>query len=166
MSRGCFRCCSTTASPIRLRESFRAVRAAANNAGRGQLGRWRIARQYLHYWSGHDAWRALPLRRRAALAQQAPGIVADYDAALYIRADSAELRSLRMPVRLVSGTVSTRAARETARRLANAIPGARHVQVQGLDHLAPLERPTAVMPLLLDLVLPRPLAGSERRRAG
>jgi 3-oxoadipate enol-lactonase len=88
---------------------------------------------------------ALRARWHAVMAATPPQGVAAALRGMAARPDSLEtLRSLGRPVLVVVGAEDTVTPGESARRMAEAVPGARLETVDGAGHMAVVERPDAV----------------------
>lgn len=62
------------------------------------------------------------------------------------------LARLNIPAIVAAGELDKRDFLEGAAQLADALPGARHVVIEGAGHLAPLETPDAFRELVLGLL--------------
>ena len=108
---------------------------------------------------GHGCGGGLALE----LAAQYPGRVLS----LVLYEPTSSVRSpdfaIRAPVRLLSGTRSWVAARQSAERMAEQLPSATLLKLVGLRHMAPLTHPRLVSSVILDYILP--VAMPEQARA-
>ena len=68
-------------------------------------------------------------------------------------------QGLRIPVQVLSGTHSWRAARQRAEGVAERVAGARLLKLVGLRHMAPLTHPHCVNAVILDYILPVNMPG-------
>lgn len=81
--------------------------------------------------------------------RQGPGVFRRHVAAILGRPDLASAaRAIRAPTRVVVGAEDRIAPKDAARRLAELIPGAELVVLEGCGHLAPLERPAEIAALI------------------
>lgn len=143
---------SHTAEAQEIRE-VRDMFAAGNGTA---WSRWRAARSFIGYWSGGRAWKRMRLGQRAGIASVTPKIAAEFDAIAAETEIMSQVDRLKMPVRIICGTGTTRAAKRVAELMATRIEDARLLQLVGLRHMAPVTDPDRVNPLLLDYVLPTP----------
>jgi pimeloyl-ACP methyl ester carboxylesterase len=65
---------------------------------------------------------------------------------------AARLAEIRVPTLVISGTASMPWMLQGTRAVAAAIPGARHLTLEGADHGTPLAHPEVVIPPLLDFL--------------
>lgn len=108
---------------------------------------------FIDYWSGNGAWARLPPARQQAIATRMPKVGADFEALFEDPVPLTAYRSLTMPVRLITGTTSPLPARRVAERLAQVLPAATLVRLQGLGHMGPLEDPRRVASHLADMLV-------------
>ena len=95
----------------------------------------------------------------ASIAQQIPGrvlSVVTYEPAGISRALET---GLTMPVRILCGTRSWRAAQQFAGQLAERVASARLLKLVGLRHMAPLTHARVVNSVFLDYLLPMEMPG-------
>jgi len=94
-------------------------------------------RGFIDYWRGDGAWDAMEEPLRAQIRRSAGKIVLDFQVTL---ADPgmAALRTLRLPVRLLSGDRSRLPTRRIAALLAEELPNASLQVVAGANHLLPI----------------------------
>ena len=96
--------------------------------------------------------RVADMQRRALVAQaNAPEVPEAPDPL-----DQIGLTAIAVPALVAAGERDMPDFREGARRMAGRLPGARHVEIPGAGHLAPLETPEAFQELLLGFL---PTAG-------
>ena len=105
------------------------------------------ARAFAAVWGDGRAWADLPPAQRAYMAErialvprQAPGIAADDTGILA----PGGLEGLAAPVLLIEGADSPPVAGAIASALAERLPDARRVTVEGAGHMAPVTHPDAV----------------------
>lgn len=113
-------------------------------------GRWRAAREFIDYWAGGDAWRAMEDRQHARFARLMPKVAAEFCALVAVGTSARSLRGLRMPVRIFSGDRTRRSARRTAELVAEFTPETRLESLDGLGHMAPITNAEIVNPLIVD----------------
>lgn len=117
------------------------------------------AERFVDYWTRRGSWQALAPQRQRAVAARMPKVSAEFEALFADAMPTAAYRSLRMPVRLLCGSRSPRPALRVAARLAQRVPGATLVRLEGLGHLGPIDDAARVAAQLLpQLVPPLPAA--------
>lgn len=100
---------------------------------------------------------AVVARTRAAMERCAPAAVADALAGLAARADQTGfLREIRVPTLCLAGEEDVLTPPADARRMADAIPGARLVLLPGSGHLPCFEAPAALAEHLREQLAARP----------
>jgi pimeloyl-ACP methyl ester carboxylesterase len=122
------------------------------------------ARLFVDYWSGAGSWQALGAARQGAIALRMP-TVAGHFASLFGWQPMPALRALQVPLLLVYGGRTRRVAAVAAARLAEALPLAEPLRIDGAGHMGPLthagEFGHAVLRFLADrgeAAVPLPLA--------
>jgi pimeloyl-ACP methyl ester carboxylesterase len=108
------------------------------------------AGRFVDYWSGDGAWQRLAPRRRQALAQRMPKVRAEFEALFADPVPAEEYGRLAMPVRLIGGSRSPRPARRVLDLLAERLPQATRVVLDGVGHMGPIEAPHRVLAALDD----------------
>src|SRR5439155_5222153 len=105
-------------------------------------------RGFIDYWRGDGAWDAMEEPLRAQIRRSAGKIVLDFQVTL---ADPgmAALRTLRLPVRLLSGDRSRLPTMRIAALLAKELPNASLQVVAGANHLLPITHHAILGELLL-----------------
>jgi len=93
---------------------------------------------FIDYWSGPGAWQRMEPRQKAATVSRMTTIVAHFDTLLGEPLPPAAARRLRMPLLVLHGTRTTRAARLVAGLLEKLLPDAEHVSMTGLGHMGPV----------------------------
>ncbi|MDE0703898.1 MAG: alpha/beta hydrolase [Rhodospirillaceae bacterium] len=106
-------------------------------------------RAFTEYWEGAGAWDAIPAAARLPFFARAEKMAADVDLAWADRTGRAAFAALAGPAQVLSAERTTPAARDMARRIADAIPGAAFATIPDAGHMAPVTRPAAVGDLLL-----------------
>jgi pimeloyl-ACP methyl ester carboxylesterase len=107
-------------------------------------GHGAAAEMFVDYWSGEGAWASMKPQHQEALIQRMPKVKAELDAVFADRTPASAYRSLRMPVRLLSGDRSPVAARCVVERLGALLPKVETVEIAGLGHMAPVTHPDRV----------------------
>ena len=108
---------------------------------RDEVGLGAAALTFMEGISGAAAVAALSPGARARVERAGQGAVAD---ATLEGMDPDALRKIRCPVRIASGGSSAPYYAEIAEALVTRIPGADHVRLRGLEHMAPVLRPDTV----------------------
>lgn len=103
------------------------------------------AARFVDYWSGAGAWQQLGPARQQVIVQRMPKVRAEFEALFADAVPPAAWRGLAMPVRLIGGTQSPLAARRVLDRLAQQLPAARRITLNGLGHMGPVQAPHRVL---------------------
>ncbi len=130
------------------RARFAAV-AAATERAHAAGGPAAAAEVFLDGVAGDGTWQALPKRARDFLVEQGDGAFAD---AALSGLEPGGLARIVAPVTVLTGTSSEPFYAPIARAVVAAIPGARLVVLDGLDHLAPIADSEAVATAILDAI--------------
>ena len=130
------------------------ARSVEWHVGRGEPDH--AARAFLEYWVGPGAYDRSPAERRERFDASIAKVPLDYGAIMSGPHDPCAYSVIGVPTLVMSGRRSVPAAREIARRLSAAIPGAQLEELQG-DHMMPVNQPDAFNP-----VVARFLANLER----
>ena len=107
-------------------------------------------RAFTEYWEGPGAWDAIPAAARLPFFARADKMAADVDLAWADRTGRDAFAALACPAQVLSAEGTTPAARDMARRIADAIPGAVYAVIPDAGHMAPATHPAAVGDLLLE----------------
>lgn len=110
------------------------------------------AAAFLAYWVTPGAFEALPEAQQVTLAAGMPKVAAEFNALLQRQDARPDFSVLTMPVLLMCGSDTTAAARGVSAELRRLLPGLDFRQVPGGRHMAPLQQPDLVNPLLLDFL--------------
>lgn len=105
------------------------------------------AEAFLRRMVGERVWNRLPAATRAARRAEGPALRADLDALRL--GPPYDPQAIRVPVVSCAGTDSADRHRRAAELLAETVPGARSVVVDGAGHGAHLSHPSALAALLL-----------------
>ncbi len=122
--------------------AFRAASAAGDTAA--------AMRAFAEYWEGPGAWDAIPAAARLPFFARAEKMAADVDLAWADRTGRERLAALTHPAQILSAERTTPAARDMARRIADALPDAGFATIPGAGHMAPVTHPAAVADLLVE----------------
>ena len=98
---------------------------------------------FVSAWNGVP-WKALPDGVRARLTAMAPMLIADMRAVSYHAVDVERLRDVTMPVLLLQGERSPPITHAMTARLAELLPNARRMIVEGCGHMGPVQDPTVI----------------------
>lgn len=115
----------------------------------GELLSW--LRSFIDYWNGAGAFDALRPRVREGFARVAHKLHAEVMTLGEDRMPASAYAGLTMPTLLLSGSLSTLAARRVCARLAEALPRAVHEELSGVTHLGPMVEPRVNVRLLAHL---------------
>jgi len=110
------------------------------------------ASHFIGYWTAPGAFEAMPDAMQAAVAAGMPKVAAEFREMLRRRDLQFDFGELIMPVLLLCGSNTTCAARGVAAELRRLLPNPRFVEVPGAVHMAPLQQPDLVNPLLVDFL--------------
>jgi pimeloyl-ACP methyl ester carboxylesterase len=83
----------------------------------------------------------MPESARQKLAQRMPKVRSEFEALFADDVPLSAYRRLGMPVCLIGGGRSPLPARRVSERLLSVLPRGRHVVLQKLDHMGPVNRP-------------------------
>lgn len=119
-------------------------------AAAGELRR--AAAEFLAYWIVPGAFDALPEPQQATLTAGMHKVAAEFGALLQRRDARPDFSALIMPLLLLCGSNTTQAARGVSAELRRLLPGVDFREVAGGRHMAPLQQPDLVNPLLLDFL--------------
>ncbi len=122
--------------------AFRAASAAGDTAA--------AMRAFAEYWEGPGAWDAIPAAARLPFFARADKMAADVDLAWADRTGRERFAALAHPAQILSAERTTPAARDMARRIADALPAAVFAAIPGAGHMAPVTHPASVADLLLE----------------
>jgi pimeloyl-ACP methyl ester carboxylesterase len=106
-------------------------------------------RGFVEYWSGAGAWDGLREEARAEFTRAARVIHDGAEALVGDRTPLEAYRGLRAPALLITGSHTPPAERLVVRRLAEGIPGAKVVVVEGAGHMGPLTHTAVVNDAIL-----------------
>jgi len=110
------------------------------------------ASDFLAYWIMPGAFEAMPEPQQATLTAGMHKVAAEFGALLQRRDARPDFSALTMPLLLLCGSDTTRAARGVSAELRRLLPAADVRDVAGGRHMAPLQQPDLVNPLLLDFL--------------
>lgn len=110
------------------------------------------ASHFIAYWTAPGGFEAMPEAMQEAVAAGMPKVAAEFREVLRRRDVPPDFSALTMPVLLLCGSHTTIAARGVVAELRRLLPAPRFVEVAGGRHMAPLQQPDLVNPLLIDFV--------------
>ena len=147
--------------PIEAKQAFRLMAnkvAAAGMASVAELATYRIF--HPDYLASHP--RAIE-ERRAVLLNVDPIAFAAACSVLVTTDLTAQLKSLRAATLVVCGERDQATPPSLNRQIAEAVPGARYVEIPGCGHCPPLEQPEAFLAVVRDFIgLPKESAAPSR----
>ncbi len=94
--------------------------------------------RFVDYWSGPGAWETFAPERRAGLAARLGKVALDFEATLNEPAVLRDFADMAIPTLVVQGSRSPRPTRRICELLAEVLPDAERVTVEGAGHMAPL----------------------------
>jgi pimeloyl-ACP methyl ester carboxylesterase len=144
----------------RTRARFATVARATKRAHEtgGAIG---AAAAFLDGISGEGAWQGLPHRTRAFLTAQGDGAYVD---ATLAGLDAGRLAGIVAPVTVLTGTASALFYGPIARAVAERIPGARLVTLEGLRHSAPITDPAPVAAAIVEAIAAAEISAPQGAR--
>lgn len=110
------------------------------------------AEHFMSYWSGAEAWQALPPARREAAAARMRSVMRHFDALYGEPMGLTQLARLRVPMLFITGGRTTAVARRLGELLRAGLPSARHETLPGLGHMGPITHAGTVNPLITQFV--------------
>jgi len=93
---------------------------------------------FVDYWSGTGAWAGLPAARRRAVAERMPKVRAEFEALFADTEPAWSYGTLKMPLRLITGSTSPLPAHRVVDVIARACPQAEVVRLDGVGHMGPI----------------------------
>ena len=105
---------------------------------------------FITAWSD-TPWEALPENARIRLLEAAPALIADMRAVSYHMLPLGQLREVHTPVLLLQGARSPAITHAMTTRLAELLPQAKRVVVEGCGHLGPIQNSAAVAAVLTSI---------------
>jgi pimeloyl-ACP methyl ester carboxylesterase len=103
----------------------------------------KAAALFVDYWSGSGAWESLSTARRRAIAERMPKVRAEFEALFADPVSASSYRTLKMPVRIITGSTSPLPARTVTCIIARQAQ-AEVVQLDGVGHMGPISHAALV----------------------
>jgi pimeloyl-ACP methyl ester carboxylesterase len=113
---------------------------------------YKAAERFLTYWSGAGTWVSLSADRRDVVAGRMHAVLGHFDALFSDTLSAAALRRVEAPMLFMSGMNTNASTARIASMLRSALPAARHEVLEGMDHMGPVSKSTAVNRLLVDFL--------------
>jgi pimeloyl-ACP methyl ester carboxylesterase len=108
---------------------------------------------FLDYWVGPGALQAMPEHMQAYVTGCMSTVASEFRELLQARETAVDdLKSLAVPVLLLCGSDTTLAARGVIAELRRLLPAARHINLSGAAHMAPVTQPERVNSYLIDFL--------------
>jgi pimeloyl-ACP methyl ester carboxylesterase len=104
--------------------------------------------RFVDYWSGPGAWAAVPEAKHAAMAASLGAVALNFWAGLNEPTRARHFAEVDVPTLVVRGERSPFAGRRVAGRVAQVLPNARLVTLDGAGHMAPVTHADAVNDLI------------------
>jgi len=102
------------------------------------------AGHFIDYWMGYGSWQGTPADRKTPVVESVKN-VRRWAHALFTEPTAAEeLSTIRVPVFLMTGKLSTASAHGVSRRLLTMLPMCRHHEFDRLGHMGPVTNPHEV----------------------
>lgn len=106
------------------------------------------ARHFIDYWMGEGAWQRTPPARKPAIEASCKNVRRWAHALMTEATPLAAFAALKVPVLLMTGGQSTRAAKGVARVLVAALPQVEVVEFGPLGHMGPVTHADVVNPVI------------------
>jgi pimeloyl-ACP methyl ester carboxylesterase len=106
------------------------------------------AARFVDYWSGPGAWESMRPEKRPGLAACLAKIALDFEATLNEPASLNEFAALALPTLVVQGECSPRPTRRICELLAQVLPDAELITIEGAGHMAPITHRDAINALI------------------
>jgi len=103
---------------------------------------------FVDYWSGPGAWESLPVSRRRAVTERMHKVRAEFEALFADTVPAWTYGTLKMPVRLITGSTSPLPARKVVDIIARECAQAQVVRLDGVGHMGPISNASLVAPHL------------------
>lgn len=110
------------------------------------------ASHFIGYWTAPGSFEVMPEAMQAAIVAGMPKVAAEFRELLRRHGMQSDFSALTMPVLLLCGSNTTCAARAVVAELRRLLPNPRFIEVMGAVHMAPLQQPDLVNPLLVDFL--------------
>lgn len=104
--------------------------------------------RFVDYWSGPGAWAAVPEAKRPAMSGSLGAVALNFWAALSEPMRARQFAGVDVPTLVLVGERSPLAGRRVAGRVAEVLPDARLVRLDGAGHMAPVTHAEAVNELI------------------
>jgi pimeloyl-ACP methyl ester carboxylesterase len=105
---------------------------------------------FIDYWNGPGSWHALPQASRQAFLQVGRKVYLEVRSLLADRTPVSSYTLLRAPALLLQGETSPTAARRVTELLAEALPKARLLRIEGAGHMGPITHASTVNAAIAD----------------
>ena len=137
------------ASAVTSSEANGIVEAVARSAQALERGDTdAAARHFIDYWMGEGAWQRMPSARKPAIEAACKNVRRWAHALTTEATPLAAFAALEVPVLLMTGGQSTRAAKGVARVLGATLPQVEVVEFEQLGHMGPVTHPDVVNPVI------------------
>jgi len=101
-------------------------------------------RGFIDHYNGAGSWRALPEATRERMLRISDAAVRAWAALLTDPITVSDLTHIRVPTLVVQGAQTTAPERRLCEIIADRVPEARQVVIEGAGHMVPLTHPTAM----------------------
>jgi pimeloyl-ACP methyl ester carboxylesterase len=99
---------------------------------------------FVDYWSGSGAWAGLSAGRQRAIAERMPKVRAEFEALFADPVPASTYSTLKMPVRIITGSTSPLPARTVTCIIARHCAQAEVMQLDGVGHMGPISHASMV----------------------
>lgn len=102
---------------------------------------------YMRFWLGALRWHFAPKRLRAAVIRTVAKVADEFRGIYASEADKEEFRAIQIPVTLIRGTRTRLPASTVVDILADLLPIATVIEIQGAGHMSPFTHPDEIRDL-------------------
>jgi pimeloyl-ACP methyl ester carboxylesterase len=102
------------------------------------------AKAFMTYWIGAESWNALPKNARASIIRGMPMLAMQWVSMFESADERSEIRRISMPVLLLKGGLTQRAASDVVECLELLLPNARSLEIASAGHMSPQTHPAGV----------------------
>ena len=100
---------------------------------------------FVDYWNGPGAWRALPTPARESFLRVGRKVFLEVRSLMDDRTPGSAYAGITAPALLITGSASPPAAQRVVARLAESLPAARAMTVEGAGHMGPITHARVVV---------------------
>jgi pimeloyl-ACP methyl ester carboxylesterase len=112
----------------------------------------KAGKTFIDYASGSGSFDAMPATAKERVAKHMPAVAHEFRAVFRDRTAPAQYAQLNIPVQIIRGGLSPVPVRWVAGKLAELIPHASLLEMQGLDSMGPITHPEQVNPMIMSFI--------------